>query len=134
MQHNEIHHDTTNPEHDHNHEDEHQADEEMIVSERDQKEMQAEASAEERTDAEAHAESHAKGEAHESEDRPDIQETEEMQKLREKLQEIRGPYLKLKWDAEHDQINPGQKTRYDKLKKEYEELEIALRKELEKIV
>lgn len=127
MQHNEIHHDTNNPEHDHAKEDEHQPDEEMILSERDQRMLGAES-----TDSTPAEEEQTEEETSSDSTEKEIEETEEIAKLREKLQDIRGPYLKLKWDAEHDQINPGQRTRYDKLKKEYEELESALKRELEK--
>ncbi len=70
--------------------------------------------------------------ADEPEESSPIEETPEMKVIRDKLAEIRGPLLKLKWDAEHDQLNPGKKPYYDKLKKDFEELESALKKEIEK--
>ncbi len=52
-----------------------------------------------------------------------IEVTPEQQKAKERMLEIRDKLMTLKWDLEHSQINPAKKELYEKLKKEYEDLE-----------
>lgn len=62
---------------------------------------------------------------------PKLKETPEMVKIRERLSEIKGKMLTLKWDDEHGQLNPGKKSFYEKLKVECHDLEQQLKKEIE---
>jgi len=61
---------------------------------------------------------------------PDEEQTKPKAKLspeatqaRTQMLEIRDRLFTLKWDYEHGQINPAKKALYEKLKKEYDELE-----------
>ncbi len=47
----------------------------------------------------------------------------DQQKAQEKMAEVRDRLMTLKWDYEHGQINPAKRDLYEKLKKEYEDLE-----------
>ncbi len=46
--------------------------------------------------------------------------------LREKRNVLKGKLMTLQWDVDHGQINPGKKVQYEKLKKEFEEVEKLL--------
>lgn len=59
----------------------------------------------------------------EKEEGASIEITPEQQKAKERILEIRDRLMTLKWDLEHSQINPAKKELYEKLKKEYEDLE-----------
>ncbi|MEK6874903.1 MAG: hypothetical protein AABX52_04100 [Nanoarchaeota archaeon] len=151
MQHDEIHHDSSNPEHDHDKQDEHQEDDEQeMLSEQEQRsigenggklvedeELKVADPKEQDSvvDGVVVEESETDEESSDTDDDvgvKEIVETPEMVKLRDSLGEIRGKMLTMKWDYEHDQINAAKKSYYEKLKKEYDELEFALRRELEK--
>ncbi len=59
----------------------------------------------------------------EKEEAVKIEVTPEQQKAKERMLEIRDRLMTLKWDLEHSQINPAKKELYEKLRKEYEDLE-----------
>lgn len=56
------------------------------------------------------------------EDVPVIEDSEEVKKAKERLAQIKGKYLTLRWDVEHGQINPAKKAQFEKIKPEYEAL------------
>ena len=47
--------------------------------------------------------------------------------LRHKRNLLKGRLMTLQWDVDHGQINPGKKVLYEKLKKEFEEVEQKLK-------
>lgn len=51
-----------------------------------------------------------------------VEDSEEVKAAKERLAQIKGKVLTLRWDMEHGQINPAKKAQYEKLKPEYEKL------------
>lgn len=47
---------------------------------------------------------------------------EQIKKIIEKLDEIKPALIRLQWDKEHDQLNPGKLPYLNSLEKEYNEL------------
>lgn len=54
-------------------------------------------------------------------------ENPEILALRERRDVLKGKLMTMEWDVQHGQINPGKKVMFDRLKKEFEELELKLK-------
>ncbi len=55
-------------------------------------------------------------------------ESPEVLALRERRDVLKGKLMTMEWDVQHGQINPGKKVMFDRLKKEFDELELKLKK------
>ena len=74
-------------------------------------------------DEEPASEEESKASAEKEEPAPEIvEDSEEVKAAKERLAQIKGKVLTLRWDMEHGQINPAKKAQYEKLKPEYEKL------------
>jgi hypothetical protein len=47
--------------------------------------------------------------------------------MRERRDVLKGKLMTMEWDVQHGQINPGKKVMFDRLKKEFDELEQKLK-------
>jgi len=68
-------------------------------------------------------EEEAKAPSEKEEPAPEIvEDSDEVKAAKERLAQIKGKVLTLRWDMEHGQITPAKKAQYEKLKPEYEKL------------
>lgn len=58
---------------------------------------------------------------------PKPEAKDENAELKARVDFLKGKLLTLQWDLDHGQLNPGMRVRYDKMKKELDEIQAKLK-------